>query len=111
MTMYQHRELAAGRWFALSFMEQMANIGSEVERAIGWRNKRNSEYGRMAIDRGLELLELTKADGRNAARLKELCRLYEALADYFYFDNRYCSSDELWQRYFRAFAYAARAGR
>jgi hypothetical protein len=31
-----HKELAAGRWLEFSFMEQMANIGSEVERAIKW---------------------------------------------------------------------------
>jgi hypothetical protein len=29
---FVHKELAAGRWQTLSFMEQMANIGSEVER-------------------------------------------------------------------------------
>lgn len=92
---YQHKELAAGRWFTLSFMEQMANIGSEVERAISWKNKNNNEYSRMAINRGLELLELTKSDGRNVKRLKELAKLYEVLVDYFYFDNSYSSSDEL----------------
>lgn len=31
---YQHQELAAGRWSRLPFLEQMANIGSEVERAL-----------------------------------------------------------------------------
>ena len=30
---YQHAGLAAGRWKELPFVEQMANIGSEVERA------------------------------------------------------------------------------
>jgi hypothetical protein len=30
----QHRELAAGRWFQLSLIEQPANTGSEVERAL-----------------------------------------------------------------------------
>ena len=30
---YQHKGLAAGRWSQLSFIEKMANIGSEVERA------------------------------------------------------------------------------
>jgi len=29
-----HRELAAGRWFELSLVEQLANIGSEIERTI-----------------------------------------------------------------------------
>lgn len=108
---YQHKELAAGRWFTLSFMEQMANIGSEVERAIKWKNKKNPEYSKTAINRGLELLELTKSDARNINRLKELCRLYEVLVDYFYFSNQYSSSDELWHKYFYAFNYAARVNK
>lgn len=29
-----HRELAAGRWYTLSLVEQMANIGSEIERTM-----------------------------------------------------------------------------
>lgn len=89
----------------------MANIGSEVERAISWRNRDNSEYSRMTINRALELLELTKADARHVLRLKELCRLYEALVDYFFFHNHYASSDEGWHYYFQAFTHAARAKR
>jgi hypothetical protein len=111
MSGYQHKELASGKWGSLSFMEQMANIGSEVERAINWKNKNNSEYSRMAINRGLELLELTKSDTRNIKRLKELTRLYEVLVDYFYFGNSYSSSDELWRKYFYAFNYAARVNK
>ena len=34
-----HKELAEGRWFTLTFLDQMANIGSEVERTILWRKK------------------------------------------------------------------------
>jgi len=48
-----HRELAAGRWF-----EQMANIGSEIERTISWRG-RNEKNSTTAFKRGLELLDLT----------------------------------------------------
>jgi len=50
---YQHRELAAGRWFGLSLIEQLANVGSEVIRAISWKNKNNLEYSRMAFERAL----------------------------------------------------------
>lgn len=104
---YQHKQLAQGRWFELTFFEQMANIGSEVERAISWKTK-NNEYSKKAIERGLELLELTISDVKNRKRVKELMRLYEALVDYFYFDNQFSSSDKLWQNYFYAFSYAAR---
>ena len=31
---YQHQDLAAGRWKTMSFCEQMANVGSEIERAF-----------------------------------------------------------------------------
>lgn len=106
---YQHKQLASGRWFELSFLEQMANIGSEVERAILWRDK-NKQYSVMAIERALELLYLTIEDIKNKTRgkLNELTRLYEALVDYFYFDNQFSSSDKLWRNYFYAFNYAAR---
>jgi len=30
------------------------------------------------------------------------------LVDYFYFDNQFSSSENLWQNYFRAFTYATR---
>ena len=104
----QHKELAAGRWFELGFLEQMANVGSEVERAILWRAKGDSEYAGKAVERALELLGLTTADRRNRKRLKELTRVREALVDYFYADNQYSSSDGLWRNYFYSFAYAAR---
>ena len=104
----QHRELAAGRWFELGLVEQLANVGSEVERAIGWRDRGNSAYSIRAVERALELLFLTIADPGNRHRLKELTRLKEALADYFYSGNRFGSSDALWRKYFYAFGYAAR---
>jgi len=103
---YQHKKLAAGRWKKLSFFEQMANIGSEVERAIIWKNKQNDSYSQKAVERALELLFLTIADIKNRKRLKELTRLREALVDYFYCDNQYCSTDRLWQKYFYGFNYA-----
>ena len=106
---YQHRRLASGEWFKLGLAEQLANVGSEVERAILWRDK-NKEYSRKAFCRALELLELTLSDNKNRrySRLKELSRLKEVLIDFFYFDNRFSSSDELFRRYFYAFSYAAR---
>jgi hypothetical protein len=108
---YQHKNLASGRWNELSFFEQMANIGSEIERTASWLKKGNSEYGRLAFERALELLDLTISEAKDRARLRELARVREALADHFAFDNSYQSTDESWQRYFYSFAFAARAGR
>jgi hypothetical protein len=108
---FQHRELAAGRWNLISFAEQMANVGSEVERTIAWKAKGRPDYSGRAFDRALELLDLTIADARNRTRLKELLRVREALADHFAFDNIYQSSPESWQRYFRCFLIAVRGKR
>ena len=107
---YQHKELASGRWRGMPLLEQMANIGSEVERAILWREKKK-EYSDKFIERALELIELTIADEKNAARLRELTRLREALLDYFYGDNEFHSTDHLWRNYFYFFGYAVRARR
>ena len=104
---YPNYRFSLERWFRLTFFEQMANIGSEIERAILWRNK-NREYSYRATDRALELLDLTISDIKNIKRLKELARLREAIVDYFYFDNRFSSSDKSWRSYFYAFSYAVR---
>lgn len=104
-----HQNLAAGKWFGFSLAEQLANIGSEVERTISWR-KKNAEFSQKAFERALELLDLTITDPKNKDRLSELMRLREFMADYFVFDNSYKSSDKSWQNYFYGFNYAARLG-
>jgi len=108
---FQHKQLAAGRWFELTFAEQMANIGSEVERTILWREKNNPDYSSRAFERALELLDLTVEDTKNKSRLKELLRTREALVDYFAFDNEFSSSDQLWRNYFYPFNFFARINR
>ena len=108
---HQHRELAAGRWNLLPFAEQMANIGSEIERTISWKKKGRPEISSRAFERALELIDLTVADAKNLTRLRELLRVREALADHFYFDNFYQSTPESWQRYFGSFLIAARGKR
>jgi hypothetical protein len=105
---YQHKELAAGRWNLLSLAEQMGNIGSEVERTISWKAKGRIDFSGRAFDRAIELPNLTIADAKNRARLKELLRVRETLADCFVFDNTCQSTPESWQRYFRCYLMAVR---
>jgi len=106
--MLYHKSMTPEKWKKFSFYDQMANIGSEVFRAMSWRRK-NQEYSRLALERALELLDLSlETNGSSRPRLKELARLREMLADYFYFDNEYGSSDKNWENYFFAFNYAAR---
>jgi len=108
---FQHKELAAGRWKEMSFVEQMANIGSEVGRAINWRAKHNDVYCQNAFDRALELLDLTLDSVKGFPRLKEVARLREAIADYFFGTNQAAFTDESLKRYFLHFTYAARRDR
>jgi hypothetical protein len=111
MTDVQHRELAAGRWHDLSLAEQLGNVGSEVSRAVRWTS-RNPDLARSALYRALELLDLTLADPRHRqspARLREIARTREVLVDYFAGDNQYGSTGPSLQKYFDAYALAARA--
>ena len=108
---YQHQSLATGRWKKMPFVEQMANIGSEVERALNWRAKNNFGFSEKAFERALELTDLTLGNTSGLARLKELARLREILVDYFWGNNQYQSTEESWRKYFRHFNFAARRDR
>jgi len=108
---YQHKNLAAGSWKQLSFIEQMANIGSEVERALNWRIKKNADYSQKAFERALELIDLTLDSDRNYAHLKEITRIREAIVDYFCGINQFMSSEGSWRNYFLPFVYASRRNR
>ncbi len=107
---YQHKELASGRWNQLPFLEQMANIGSEVERALNWQAKKNLLYCQKAAERALELIDLTLEGVGSFARLKELTRAREAMVDYFFGTNQFISTEQSWRKYFSCFTYAARKG-
>ena len=108
---YQHQGLAAGRWQELSFVEQMANIGSEVERALNWKRKNNDAYFQKASDRALELIDLTLGSTRKPSCLREVARVREALADYFFGTNQFQSTEASWRKYFFDFTYASRRNR
>jgi hypothetical protein len=100
-------ELAAGRWQTFSLVVQLANVGSEVERAMNWAQKGRPDYSTNAFYRGLELLDLTIADPRHRDRLGELTCLREALLDRFLGPNEFGSTDLAWHTYFDAFGMAA----
>jgi hypothetical protein len=106
----QHRDLAAGRWWELSIAEQMGNIGSEVGRAVRW-SSRDPDRARGALERALELFDLTLDDPRHrrsVARLREIARAREVVVDFLAASNQYSSTADSLQRYFDAYALAAR---
>ncbi len=105
-----HQNLASGKWQKLSLMEQLANIGSEVNRAQRWFNKNQRFYGG-AVQRALELFDLTLADPRWKGRLREIARLREVFCDAITDGREYKSTLKGLERYFFYFAFAARCGR
>ena len=108
---YRHQSLAAGRWREMTFPEQMANIGSEVERSLHWKAKQQSAYSQKAFERALELVDLTLDSVTEFPRLKELTRLREFLVDYLFGTNEYQSTEKSWRQYFLAFNLLARKNR
>lgn len=104
----QHRELASGRWNELSLVEQLGHIGSEVERALKWKEKNNPDYCMRAFERALELLDLTLACPAHRHRLREIARTREILVDFFYGENQFTTTGKSLSAYFLRFAYAAR---
>jgi hypothetical protein len=107
---HRHRDLADGRWAELSLVEQLANVGSEVGRMRRWHG-RDERLARGALERALELLDLTLADPRWCFRLREIARARELLCDAAAGGTDYGTTLEDLDRYFLAFAVAARRGR
>ena len=104
----QHKNLAAGKWSRMSLCEQMANIGSEINRALNWRKKGSEGMSQKASSRALELVDLSLDSIRGFPKIKELARLREAIVDYFYGTNQFASSESSWRKYFDNFNYALR---
>lgn len=109
----QHRALeASGEWKALSFSEQMGNVGSEIHRALKWQEKEKSELEAKAFYRALELLDMTIAAAcdkkSRGAGLRELLRLREAVCDCFTEESKLYGYDAAsLNKYFDCFALKA----
>jgi hypothetical protein len=102
-----HHDLAEGKWRELTLMEQMGNIGSEVGRAVRWRG-RNEIHFQKAVDRALELFDLTLADPRWRGRTREIARAREVFCDAAFLGGEYYTTLQDMERYFFPFAVAAR---
>jgi hypothetical protein len=103
-----YKELqASGRWFEFSLMEQLANIGCDLERHIRWRDAGELEKSRKAFEAVLELLDLTIRDPKNKKQMDEIIRTRETLIDHFMHDNKYNTTQKQWQDYFYQCNYAA----
>lgn len=89
-------------------VQQLGNIGAEIGRTISW--KQNTAFGdyHEPFYRGLTYLDLSISDPKNSgARLNEICRVREALVDWFLGSNLYHTTDAEWTTYFNSFAILA----
>lgn len=91
------------RWFEMGIGEQISNIGSEVNRAIRYKNKNDEVKKNNFYKKAVELLELTCKDPKNQFRLGELNFCIEELTDYFVGTNQYNTTDEMLTKYYDAF--------
>ncbi|MGH7655337.1 MAG: hypothetical protein ACREN6_11810 [Gemmatimonadaceae bacterium] len=104
-----HPGLADGRWHSMPLVTQLANIGSEVERAIRAHEQSNTKRWTGAFARALELFDLTAADARwRGHRRREILRARELFCGLFYAVPRADGDAEFLSRYFLEFAVAAR---
>lgn len=92
----------------MSLAEQLGNIGSEVGRAGIYRGEKDSRRFERAVDRALELFDLTLADSRWHGRLQEIGRARDVFCDAVSGGKEYNSDLSDLERYFMYFAIAAR---
>src|SRR5881296_1847734 len=107
--MTAHSDLAAGRWSTFSLAEQLANVGSEVDRAItAWSAQRSDRFDR-ALARALELFDLTARDDRwRGHRRREILRAREEFCRLFFDEHPQPGGASTLRSYFLRFAVLAR---
>lgn len=101
-----HKNLNEGTWETLGFKKQMGNIGSEISRAIKWQEKNRDDRMRGAVDRALELIDLSINSTNKSTTQAELCRAREEICDYFIGDNTFMTNPKKMLAYYDQFALA-----
>ncbi len=105
----EHLEAAKVSWAKFSLVEQLANIGSEVSRALRAKGNHARYWG--AVTRALDLFYLTVEDPRWKGRLREILRVRELFAAAALGSDEFQTSLEDLDRYFDVYAWLARAER
>ena len=103
-----HRTTAQ-RWHTMTLAEQMANVGSEVDRAL--RAHATQQIARLdhALPRALELFDLTAGDDRwRGPRRREVLRVREEFCRLLLAAAPGAPEAAALSRYFLAFAVLAR---
>lgn len=87
----------AERWFSLSLVEQMVNIGNEVRRAVRFDN--DAQRKRAFVDKAVEYTRLSMSDPKNARIVPELEICCEVLNDYADRHVLNCSKEQICSYY------------
>lgn len=90
-------------WFAMSIGDQISNVGSEVHRAIRWKNRGDEQKRNSFCLKAIEFLELMKKDPKNQYRKGELDCCINELQDYLMGENVYNTTEEQLAKYYDAF--------
>jgi len=99
---------AARRWPTLSLVEQLAHVGSEVERTIRAHERANQARFDGALARALELFDLSAADERwRGPKRREILRAREQFCGLFFDESGPVGGAASLRKYFLAFAAAA----
>lgn len=90
------------KWFELSLVQQMVNIGNEVKRALKFSSAPDKQN--MFFDRAIRYTQFTMEDPKNAHVLPELLISKEVLEDYRGEHNLACTGEQI-NRYYLAYQY------
>ena len=90
------------KWFSLSLVEQMINIGNEVKRGLKFDSDPDKKI--IFFKKAIQYTQLTMEDCKNAHVLPELLISKEVLEDYSGDHNLACSGEQI-SRYYQAYQY------
>lgn len=95
-------------WSELSLAEQLGNVGSDFERAVKWKQRKNEKLAASAKARMLDQLDLTLSDNRHAGpRRREIARVREEVCKLLTNDGFNEISAERIKLYFLSYATSA----
>lgn len=90
------------KWFELTLVQQMVNIGNEVKRALKFSEVPDKKN--MFFDRAIQYTQLTMKDPKNAHVLAELLISKEVLEDYRGEHYLACTGEQI-NGYYQAYQY------
>lgn len=90
-------------WFSMPIGVQISNVGSEVHRAIQWKNRNDEQKKISFCTKAVDFLKIMQADPKNKHRKGELECCINELEDYFMGENIYGTTEEQLIRYYDAF--------